>query len=134
MPGQATNGNDTEMLITEDERAELSIYVLPNPDKISPNAYLKMHMTDRASELDYLRVTNSFFVTSKFSGSSILYRRCNFAFNPVARIHCIDLAYPAAEKRAWDAPVTRISRSLRPLSSPGWCFCRKRSADFDRPG
>jgi hypothetical protein len=30
-------------------------------------------------------------------------------------IHCLDLVYPQAEKRAWDGVVTRISRSLRPL-------------------
>jgi hypothetical protein len=30
-------------------------------------------------------------------------------------IHCIDLVYPQAQRRAWDDVVTRISRSLRPL-------------------
>jgi hypothetical protein len=42
----------------------------------------------------------------------IYYSRCNFGG---AAIHCFDLAYPQAEKRAWDAIVTRISLSLRPL-------------------
>jgi len=32
-----------------------------------------------------------------------------------AAIHCFDLVYPKPEKRAWDAIVTRISLSLRPL-------------------
>jgi hypothetical protein len=30
-------------------------------------------------------------------------------------IHCFDLVYPSAEERAWNAIVTRISRSLQPL-------------------
>jgi hypothetical protein len=43
----------------------------------------------------------------------IFYSRCNFSAD--AAIHCFDLVYPRQEKRAWDAVVTRISRSLRPL-------------------
>jgi hypothetical protein len=41
----------------------------------------------------------------------ILYRRCNFAGGA---IHCFDVRYPRAEKRAWDGPVTRMSLTLRP--------------------
>jgi hypothetical protein len=113
----ARRAGDTELgtgerFETEDGRAHLSVYAISNDEKRSPTSYLKTHMTDRASNLDYIRVTPNFFVTSKYSGDLILYRRCNFASG---KLHCIDLAYPANEKRAWDAPVTRISRSLRPL-------------------
>ena len=66
------------------------------------------------SKLDYIRVTSSFFAVSKYKGDRVLYRRCNFERQP-ARMHCIDLSYPAREERAWDQTVTRISRSLRPL-------------------
>ena len=44
----------------------------------------------------------------------ILYSCCNFSRARRA-IHCFDLVYPQEEKRFWDAVVTRINLSLRPL-------------------
>jgi hypothetical protein len=93
--------------------AELSIYVLPS-EGLGPAAYLREHMKDAPSRLDYRRVTSSFFAVSKYAGVKVLYRRCNFD-HQAAMIHCIDLSYPASEEHAWDGIVTRISRSLRPL-------------------
>jgi hypothetical protein len=43
----------------------------------------------------------------------IYYSRCNFS--RAGAMHCFDLVYPKEEERAWDAVVTRISLSLRPL-------------------
>jgi hypothetical protein len=98
---------------TADHRAELSIFVRPTEGQ-TPAAYLRANMPDEPSKLDYIRVTSSFFAVSKYKGDRVLYRRCNFERQP-ARMHCIDLSYPAREERAWDQTVTRISRSLRPL-------------------
>jgi hypothetical protein len=67
--------------------------------------------------LNYDRVAQKFFAVSTNRARTVLYRRCNFSGNRGGTMHCIDLAYPLSEKRAWDAPVTRISRSLRPLFS-----------------
>jgi hypothetical protein len=72
-------------------------------------------MPDRRAELDYSRVTPTFFAVSKYSGENVLYRRCNFD-RAAWLMHCIDMSYPAAEERDWDGVVTRISRSLRPLA------------------
>jgi hypothetical protein len=47
----------------------------------------------------------------------ILYSRCNFSGGARGVIHCFDMKYPQEEKRSWDAVVTRISLSLRPLES-----------------
>jgi hypothetical protein len=96
---------------TSDGRARLSIYVLRNVDGHSPASYLRRYLTDAPSHIDYKRVTSTFFAVSKVGGDRIFYRRCNFA----EAIHCIELAYPKNEKRAWDPVVTRISLSLRPL-------------------
>src|SRR5262249_28699315 len=104
-----------ERFVTEDGRAALSVYVISNDERRSPASYLKAHMSDRPDSLDYIRVAPKFFVTSKYAGDLILYRRCNFSSGTSPLLHCIDLAYPANEKRAWDAPVTRMSGSLRPL-------------------
>ena len=44
----------------------------------------------------------------------IFYSRCNVSATG-GTLHCFDLQFPAAERPAWDAIVTRMSRSLRPL-------------------
>jgi hypothetical protein len=49
------------------------------------------------------------------AGRDNSYSRCNFSRSARRAIHCFDLVYPRAEKRAWDPVVTRISLSLRPL-------------------
>jgi hypothetical protein len=44
----------------------------------------------------------------------IFYSRCNVS--PMGgTLRCFDLQSPTAERTAWDALVTRMSRSLRPL-------------------
>jgi hypothetical protein len=100
-----------EAWTTSDGRARLSIYVLHNDDGYSPANYLRRYLTEPPSQIDYRRVTPTFFAVSKVGGDRIFYRRCNFA----DAIHCVELAYPKNEKRTWDPIVTRISRSLRPL-------------------
>jgi hypothetical protein len=45
----------------------------------------------------------------------IFYSRCNFTRRTGGAIHCFDVVYPKDEERAWDAVITRISLSLRPL-------------------
>jgi hypothetical protein len=61
--------------------------------------------------LDYKRITRNFIAASAIRNGRTLYRRCNFSRG---MIHCVDLRYPAAEERAWDGIVTRISLSLKP--------------------
>ena len=95
---------------SKDGRAILSIYARENEDDDTPASYLRKNLRQRT--LDYERVTRSFFAISSEREGVILYSRCNFARRA---IHCFDLTYPQEEKRAWDAVVTRISLSLRPL-------------------
>jgi len=102
---------------TTDGRAHLSIYTLPNSRGQSPASYLKANMKGPRRTLNYDRVARNFFAVSTNRNGRVLYRRCNFSATRGGTMHCIDLAYPLSEKRAWDAPVTRISRSLRPLYS-----------------
>jgi hypothetical protein len=106
----------TERWTTADGRAVLSTFTVRNPESATPASFLKTRMKEQASALDYLRVARGFFAASRYRGDKILYQRCNFSTGR-GTIHCIDLEYPAREKRAWDATVTRISRSLRPLNS-----------------
>jgi hypothetical protein len=73
---------------------------------------LNSYLRSPRSQLDYERGTPSFFAISAVKNNTIYYSRCNFSHSA---IHCFDLVYPEREKRAWDAIVTRISLSLRPL-------------------
>src|SRR5262245_9218896 len=100
---------------TDDSRAQLEIYSLRNEGRDSPASFLRNHLRIPDGALSYRRVTSSFFAISAVDESTILYSRCNFSASGGGAIHCIDLRYPAREKRAWDGVVTRISRSLRPL-------------------
>ena len=58
----------------------------------------------------YKRITPNFFVVSSIRNDRIWYNRCNRAKDAM---NCVLINYPAAEKRQWDAVVTRISHTLR---------------------
>ena len=98
---------------SKDGRAILSIYARENEDDDTPASYLRRNLRQRT--LDYERVTRSFFAISMERDGIIYYSRCNFSRSARGSLHCFDLVYPQAEKRAWDPVVTRISLSLRPL-------------------
>lgn len=104
--------NSGRVLATADGRAQLHILSLGNERNETPAQYLQRKFTRNRGRLTYDRVTPRFFALSVSHEGRILYRRCNFPIG--GRVHCIDLQYPQNEKRAWDATVTRISRSLRP--------------------
>lgn len=100
-----------------DGRATLSIYARSNETGETPASYLRKNLRTGRGSLGYERITPSFFAISQERGGLIYYSRCNFSGREDGSIHCFDLVYPQAEKRAWDRVVTRISLSLRPLQS-----------------
>jgi hypothetical protein len=98
---------------SDDGHAVLSVYARENEDGDTPTSYLRKNLRQPAR--DYERVTRSFFAISMERDGTIYYSRCNLSHSAGGSIHCFDLVYPQAEKRAWDPVVTRISLSLRPL-------------------
>ncbi|MGA7485814.1 MAG: hypothetical protein WBW74_02580 [Xanthobacteraceae bacterium] len=104
-----------QRLNSADGRSVLTVYSRENEDSDTPASYLKRNLRVARSVLDYERVTRSFFAISSERQGLIFYSRCNFSSEAGGAIHCFDLIYPREERRAWDAIVTRISRSLRPL-------------------
>jgi hypothetical protein len=100
---------------SSDGQAYLSVYSLPNDAGETPATYLRHNLRMNRSALDYTRIARSFFAISSERDGVILYSRCNFSKRGRGAIHCFDLVYPQEEKRSWDAVVTRISLSLRPL-------------------
>jgi hypothetical protein len=108
-----------QRLSTSDGRATLSVYSRANESGETPAAYLHHYLLTPRSQLHYQRVTPSFFAISAVKNDTIYYSRCNFSHSGARAVHCLDLVYPAREKGAWDAIVTRISLSLRPLQKQG---------------
>ena len=104
-----------ERLSTSDGRATFEVYSFANERNETPAGYLNHYLRTPRAQLDYHRVTPSFFAISTVRDDTIYYSRCNFSRFGTPAIHCVDLVYPAREERAWDAIVTRISLSLRPL-------------------
>ncbi|HKS19667.1 MAG TPA: hypothetical protein VJS63_10735 [Bradyrhizobium sp.] len=94
-------------LLTADGRANMTIQSMNNTAGETPSAFLARMNPPR--DIVYKRVTPDFFVVSSFRKGMIWYDRCNFAGHIVS---CVLINYPAAEKRQWDAIVTRISNSL----------------------
>jgi hypothetical protein len=108
-----------ERLRSADGRAVLTIYSRENDLAETPASYLKNNLRLARSALDYERVAQTFFAISSVRQGVIFYSRCNFSSEMGGAVHCFDLVYPQREQRAWDAIVTRISRSLRPLEPAG---------------
>jgi len=112
--GQSERGTG-ERFRTSDGQAVLEVYTLPNDPAFTPESFLRANLQTPRNELEYQRITPSFFAISDVREGIIYYSRCNFSRSTRPLISCIDLKYPQDQKRAWDDVVTRISRSLRPL-------------------
>ncbi|MBH5371926.1 hypothetical protein [Bradyrhizobium glycinis] len=93
---------------SSDGSADLTVQAVENQQGLSPAEFLARK--NPPSGIIYQRITSNFFVVSSIKRDKIWYDRCNFSRGYV---HCVLINYPAAQKRRWDAVVTRISRSLR---------------------
>jgi hypothetical protein len=100
---------------TADGRAAVAVYSQRNDKRDTPAGYLRKNFVFPRAAVVYERVTPAFFAVSGVTEGMIFYSRCNVSLTG-ATLHCFDMKYPAQEKNAWDAIVTRMSRSLRPLN------------------
>jgi hypothetical protein len=100
-------------LTTSDGRGDFMLYVSSNSDRESPRSYVRKHLAVGEATLDYRRITDRFFVVSGIEQGRVFYSRCNYPGGSSGPMQCIYLLYPQAETKAWDAIVTRMSRSLR---------------------
>jgi len=104
------NGDGVAMH-TADNRATLTIFGHYNVENDTPQSYFD-NIVDKDG-VTYKQITKTYYVASGTRGANIFYERCNFRKGDMATVDCFELTYPAAEKAAWDAIVTRISQSLR---------------------
>jgi hypothetical protein len=106
---QPSENGDGQVFHTADGRAELMVYGTNNIDHERPEVYVPRHVN--LADVSYKKMGSDFYVVSGTRGATIFYERCNFPNDDV--LNCFSISYPATEKAAWDAIVTRISRSLR---------------------
>jgi hypothetical protein len=99
---------------TADGRAALAVYSQRNSQRDTPASYLRKNFSFPRTTVTYERITRDFFAVSGVRDDKIFYSRCNVSATG-GTLHCFDMQFPAAERAAWDAIVTRMSRSLRPL-------------------
>jgi hypothetical protein len=109
----AKRGSFGTSFFSAEGRAQVRVFGSVNEANETPRHYL--HRTARREQINftYVRIAQTFFVASGTRDETIFYRRCNFSRSAEKRIGCIQLDYPQREKSAWDASVTRMSRSLR---------------------
>jgi hypothetical protein len=103
----APEGGVGRRFFTADRRADFTVQSVPNPDNDSPADFLSKR--GPPADIQYRRITPRFFAVSSIRNGRTWYNRCNRA---EGYMHCVLINYPAAEERAWDGVVTRISRSL----------------------
>jgi hypothetical protein len=110
----AREGRGATVFTSRDGRAQVRVFGSVNDANDTPQRYLnQIARSGERADFTYVRTTSTFFVASGTRDGVISYRRCNFSRSGERRIGCIQLNYPQRDKRAWDAPVTRMSRSLR---------------------
>ena len=102
------DGGTGRRFFTDDNRADLTVQSVANPDNDAPATFLAKK--NPPPGIIYKRVTPDFFVVSSIRNDRIWYNRCNRANGAM---NCVMINYPAAEKRQWDSIVTRISHTLR---------------------
>jgi hypothetical protein len=109
----AERGPAGTLFSSPDGRAQLRVFGFVNEANDTPRQYLRRTAKTDEANFTYVHTASTFFVASGTRDGMIFYRRCHFSSSAEKRIGCIQLDYPQQEKRAWDAAVTRTSRSLR---------------------
>jgi hypothetical protein len=102
---------DGVRLHSADGRATLAIYGHYNSENDTPAGYFD-RIVDKTG-VAYSHITRTSYVASGRRGDVIFYERCNFRRGDRATVDCVELTYPANDKKRWDAIVARIGKSLR---------------------
>ncbi len=85
---------------------------LPNEEKWSPEQIRAEYIKSRgADDVVYERTKSDFLVLSGFRGDNIFYTKVALSSDNET-ICVLDISYPRKAKRAFDAVVTRMSRSF----------------------
>ncbi len=84
---------------------------LPNQENWTPEQIRAEYIKERGADVVYERTKSDFLVLSGIRDGNIFYTRV--ALSPDNETICVlDISYPSKKKRAFDALVTRMSRSF----------------------
>lgn len=104
---------------TSDGMASFSINGTWRSNLGPPREQAARVVADAEGEIDYVKATDRFYVVSGTIRGATFYYRCNYPLSPDGIVDCLQMTYPAAETKWWDPIVTRMSRSLRGIQTPG---------------
>ena len=104
----AASNRRTIHFTSPDGHATLTMRDVDTSATPSPAALVQPAAGEQAT---YRQRGRDWWVVSGYRGDAIFYRRANFACGH-RRIHVIDLTYPRAQKRQFDALVTSMSHRL----------------------
>lgn len=112
-PPQGVNARG---FISPDGSSKIVFYAKPATRPVT--AQLARLRTVRGGNITYQRAGRSWIVVSGFLGNRIFYRKAILACGGRAW-HYLEFEYPAAQKRAFDAFVTRSSAALGAYARSG---------------
>ncbi|MCP3969376.1 MAG: SH3 domain-containing protein [Rhodobacteraceae bacterium] len=102
---------DGRRYVSVDGRAELLVYARHN---VGDYSIRDLSVIDQQSggydQITYKPVRRNWFVLSGYIGNDIFYRRVELSGTGI--IHTFELRYPKADKAAFDAVVTRMSKAF----------------------
>lgn len=111
-----TQGTHARAFVSPDGNSKIVLYA--KPARLPVPAQLARLRRVRSGAITYEREGRTWIVVSGFFGNRIFYRKAMLACGGAAW-HYLELEYPAAQKRAFDAFVTRSSAALGAYASIG---------------
>jgi hypothetical protein len=116
-PGEPPENNDGLRFTSPDQRAWISVYGRLHIDDTIEEAMESFETADKDETITYRHRERRAVVVSGIRGDTIFYYKHVLSCRDQIWNN-VHIEYPAAEKAAYDALVTRVSRSLR--SGPSW--------------
>lgn len=108
----AMDAENVQWFSGADKNTFFRVNSLSNEDRLTPRQIRAEYLRDkRKNDLVYERTKSDFLVMSGFRGSNIFYTKVSLS--PDNETICVlHISYPRKAKRAFDAVVTRMSRSF----------------------
>jgi hypothetical protein len=108
----AMNSEKFQQFYGPDKHTYFRVKGLPNEEKLNPKKIRSEYIKEKgAADVVYERTKRDFLVLSGYRGQNIFYTK--IALSPDNETICVlHISYPRKAKRAFDAIVTRMSRSF----------------------
>ena len=127
------NEGGNRLLVSEDGRAVLRIFALPNKPVQTVAEYRRSVMAERygGASFDYTPQRNGWFVLSGTIGEEMFYERTSFSCDQRS-IHGWLLVYPVLERQYYDAIVEEMHRRYRYAAGGANARCGEAQSELAR--